>query len=192
MATPGYIEKFGNQLRLVNDDGTAILAYPTQAGIFIMQTAEPPPEPGPEPAPGMFSWPLPLSTVSSEYGPRSGGYSSVHQGIDLAPSAGTPIANAGTGVVYQNRWHNNFGNMVIMRHDGVGGSTAFLVYAHMQAKPGHGEGATLAKGVEIGKVGNTGASFGAHLHFETHLGGLNWNNPGTHMNPRIFIERYGA
>lgn len=191
MANVKYIEPYGDQLRLVNDDGSAILAYPTNTGRFIVPGPEPEPDPEPVPGSGAFQWPLPLSSVSSEYGPRSGGYSSVHQGIDLAPGNGASIANAGNGRVYQNHWHNNFGNMLVMEHANVGGQTAFLLYAHMQSRPGHAVGATLAKGVEIGRVGNTGASFGAHLHFETHLGGLNWNNPGTHMNPRIFMDRYG-
>lgn len=189
MVNVKYIEKFGNQLRLVNDDGTTILAYPTNTGRFIIPGAEP--GPGPEPGGARFSWPLPISSVSSEYGPRSGGYSSVHQGIDLAPGAGTNIANAGTGVVDRNSWHSNFGNLLIMRHDNVGGQPAFLVYAHRMEQTGHRVGETVAKGASVGRVGNTGASFGAHLHFETHLGGLNWNNPGTHINPRIFMDRYG-
>lgn len=188
MARVTYVEKFGDQLRLVNDDGSTILAYPTNTNRFIVPGAEPAPGPDPEPGGARFAWPFPLSTVSSEYGPRSG---RVHQGIDLAPGNNVAIPNAGTGVVHQNRWHNNFGNMLVMRHDNVGGKTAYLLYAHMIAKPGHREGATLAKGAIIGRVGNTGASFGAHLHWETHLGGLNWSNPGTHMNPRQFMDRYG-
>lgn len=182
------IKRVGDQLHLVNDDGTVILAYPTSTELWLVAGAS---EPGPGPNPGgvPFIWPVPLSSVSSEYGPRSGGYSSVHQGIDLAPGAGYQIKAAGSGRVYQSGWHNNFGNRLTIEHN-VNGQKLYTLYAHMQNPPLVGNGAAVNQGQHIGNVGNTGASFGAHLHFETHVGGLNWNNPGSHMNPRLFYDRY--
>lgn len=186
-----YVRQVGDMMHLVNTDGTTTLAYPTSGDIWRLANTGS--GPGPEPGAGRFVWPFPLSTVSSEYGPREGGYSSVHQGIDLAPGNGADIPAAGSGIVHQNGWHSNFGNLMIIRHPPVGASgDLFTVYAHRQEQSGPGAGSPVNKGQIIGKVGNTGASFGAHLHFETHVGGLNWNNPGTHMNPRIFIPRFNA
>lgn len=187
-----YVEPFGNQLRLVNDDGTTILAYPTNTERFILAQPVTPPDPDPDPNPGgaVFVLPFGYDTVSSEYGPREGGHSSVHQGIDFAPGAGAQINAAGAGTVEQSGWHNAFGNRMTIRHGMPGGLVLYTLYAHMQSSPLLGTGAGVAKGQHIGNVGNTGASFGAHLHWETHVNGLNWNNPGTHINPRIFMERY--
>lgn len=193
MAYVSYIQKVGDSLHLVNDNGSKIVAYPTNGDLWTLpEPVNPDPDPDPPPSGGTrFQWPCPLSSVSSEYGPRQGGYSSVHQGIDLAPGAGTVISAAGDGVVHQNSWHSNFGNLIIVKHPAVGNSgPLFTVYAHRESHAGPGVGGRVNKGMNIGRVGNTGASFGAHLHFETHVGGLNWNNPGTHINPRIFIPRF--
>jgi len=41
-------------------------------------------------------------------------------------------------------------------------------------------GQTVSKGQQIGYTGNTGRSFGKHLHFEIHDGA--WKNPVNPMN----------
>jgi murein DD-endopeptidase MepM/ murein hydrolase activator NlpD len=100
---------------------------------------------------------------------------------------GAPIIAAGAGRI-MHRYNSGFGNHQIIDHGGL-----FTLYAH---QPNGGfrttDGQHVDKGQRIGTVGNTGRSYGAHLHFETHVGGLNWNNPGTHMNPRDFMARYAG
>lgn len=87
-----------------------------------------------------------------------------HNGIDIAASQGTPIKAAADGVVVNTDTvaHNDgFGNRVIIRHaDGRA-----TLYAHMMSTPSVKVGQAVKKGEVIGKVGNTGLSYGAHLHF---------------------------
>jgi murein DD-endopeptidase MepM/ murein hydrolase activator NlpD len=109
------------------------------------------------------AWLLPLADYSytSEFGPRWG---RAHNGIDLAAPQGTPMSAANAGTVILARWHSGYGYAVIIDHgDGVktlyGHSSQLLVE----------EGQEVAAGERIALVGNTGYSFGAHLHFEVHI-----------------------
>jgi murein DD-endopeptidase MepM/ murein hydrolase activator NlpD len=154
-----------------------------------------------------FVWPFdPAVYVSSEYGPRTGGAGSFHEGIDLAPGAGTPIPCSGDGTVESNYYHSAFGNLAIIFHGMfVNPNDNFAydlrtLYAHRETLGGLTVGQPVSQGQIIGTVGNTGGSFGAHLHFETHQSnvgaGITWNtnnNGGyrTAINPRDFMALYG-
>lgn len=125
---------------------------------------------------GPLQWPFPASTVTSEYGPREApgeGASTFHEGMDFAPPEGTPIPAAGGGTVELAGLNGGFGNCVIINH---GGGLKTL-YGHMQSAPSVTVGQQVIAGQIIGAVGNTGVSFGAHLHFEVHVN-------GTPVNPR--------
>lgn len=149
-----------------------------------------------------FIWPFDpeVYNVSSEYGPRTGGTGSFHEGIDLDPGESVPIPVAGDGVVESNYYHGNFGNLMIVFHGTIDGKDIRTLYAHREALTGPGVGSTVTQGQIIGTVGNTGVSFGAHLHWETHVSevgaGITWNtnnNGGyrTAINPRDFMATYG-
>jgi murein DD-endopeptidase MepM/ murein hydrolase activator NlpD len=116
-------------------------------------------------------WPV-RGKVTSEYGPRWG---RMHEGIDIAAPAGTPIraAQAGT-VVFAGRM-NGYGNVVIVDH---GGGFATL-YAH-QSRLAVADGADVGRGDVVGYVGSTGHSTGPHLHFETRVN-------GTPRDPRRYL-----
>lgn len=126
---------------------------------------------------------------AAEYGFRSWS-NTFHEGMDFgygAATAGAEIKAAGDGVVHEAFYHNGWGNHVKLKHN-VNGTEKLTLYAHMNALPLVSAGDTVTQGQVIGYVGNTGNSFGAHLHFET------WNTLlyGSHMNPRQFMELYGA
>lgn len=92
-----------------------------------------------------------------------------HKGVDLAAPAGTPIhaAAAGKVLIARNGYNGGFGNYVVLLHpNGVK-----TLYAHM-VRLGTTQGAQVSQGEVIGYVGNTGHSFGAHLHIEV-LGAKN-------------------
>ena len=147
--------------------------------------------PGGDPTPGEdlgnFQWPFALSTVTSEYGPRWG---RMHEGIDfgLSPAtAGAPIIAAGDGVVAVRTYSSGWGNYVRLTHTLPSGAQVSTLYAHMVEPAPVAVGQTVSKGDIIGHVGNTGNSFGAHLHFETWMS----TSYGSHVNPRSFMAAYG-
>jgi len=122
-------------------------------------------------------WPFPGgSPITSGFGPRQvagcGFCSTYHQGLDFTPGSGVPIQAIAGGVVSKVQvTDSGFGNYVVVDHV-VGGQKVQTSYAHMQ----YGSiqvavGQTIGVGDMIGAVGNTGASTGAHLHLEIHLGG---------------------
>jgi murein DD-endopeptidase MepM/ murein hydrolase activator NlpD len=122
---------------------------------------------GPEPAPSDagFIWPV-EGTFTSPFGSRWG---SMHEGIDIAAPEGTPIraAASGTVVLMQSEAESGgYGNYTCIDH---GGGLA-TCYAH-QSGFATSTGATVSQGDVIGYVGNTGHSFGAHLHFEVRIDG---------------------
>lgn len=130
---------------------------------------------------GPLRWPFPASTVSSEYGPRESpgpGGSAFHEGMDFAPGEGTPIPAAASGTVELAGVNGGFGNCVIINH----GNGLKTLYGHMQSAPSVTVGQQVIAGQIIGAVGNTGVSFGAHLHFEVHVN-------GTPVNPRTKLPQ---
>ena len=98
--------------------------------------------------------------VTSRYGYRKGRY---HNGIDLNLNTGDTVVAAFSGKVRYARYNDSgFGNLVIIRH--YNGLETF--YAHL-SKHLVVPNQEVKAGDPIGLGGNTGRSFGAHLHFET-------------------------
>lgn len=123
---------------------------------------------------GEMMWPVPrYSTISSTYGWRFGN-TDFHTGIDITGSGihGAPVVAANTGTVVftkicpYNGYKYAYGTYVIVDHGG--GITT--LYAHLSALNVN-VGDIVVMGQQIGKVGNTGWSTGAHLHFEVRQNG---------------------
>ena len=108
---------------------------------------------------GGFIWPV-QGVVTSAFGPRWG---RMHEGIDIAAPAGTPIRAAAAGTVIYAGWLGGYGNLTIIDH-GNGVATA---YGHQSAI--YVTGGAVSQGQEIGAVGSTGHSTGDHLHFEVRI-----------------------
>ena len=130
---------------------------------------------------GMLSLPMPTASITSEFGPRWGGF---HRGIDMSAGSGTSILAAADGIVTIAEWHNDFGWFVVIEHN-IDGTRLGTLYAHMRYSPPVSPGQEVSQGQTIGTQGNTGLSFGDHLHFEVHPGGWGW---GRGVNPRNFIN----
>ncbi|HEX6020763.1 MAG TPA: peptidoglycan DD-metalloendopeptidase family protein [Solirubrobacter sp.] len=120
---------------------------------------------------GGLIWPI-NGAFTSPFGMRWG---RLHAGVDLAAPEGTPIRAAQSGKVILAGWTGGYGNYTCIAHGG-GLSTC---YAH-QSRYGTSAGASVSQGQVIGYVGNTGHSFGAHLHFETRIN-------GTPVNPMNYL-----
>ena len=107
-------------------------------------------------------WPV-TGPVVSGFGMRWG---RMHEGIDIAVPAGTPIVAAASGTVVIAGPVGGYGNYTCVDHGG-GLSTC---YAH-QTSFATSVGAGVGQGDVIGYVGCTGHCFGDHLHFEVRING---------------------
>ncbi len=127
---------------------------------------------------GQFTHPCPGSYISSTFGEVRNGVNdpNAHKGLDLAAGAGTPIYAADAGRVMYARWSDSAGYWVVIDH----GNGLVTKYMHMYTMPFVSEGANVVKGQHIGGVGNTGNSFGNHLHFQVEV-------YGTPVNPLNYL-----
>lgn len=109
-----------------------------------------------------FILPIDPPNITSWYGNRTlNGVANFHRGIDFGHSQGTPIKAIADGKVIASEYHSSWGNYVRIEH----ANSYCSLYAHNfvnNVKVGD----QVRQGDTIGLVGNTGNSFGAHLHLE--------------------------
>jgi len=133
----------------------------------LQSTSSAPLPAGPLTAPSAAGLVWPVSgPVVSGFGMRWG---RMHEGIDIAVPAGTPIraAASGTVVLLQSESSSGgYGNFTCLDHGG-GLQTC---YAH-QSSFAVGSGQSVSQGDVIGYVGCTGHCYGDHLHFEVRVNG---------------------
>lgn len=113
----------------------------------------------------LVSPPCRSTSGAGAFGAPRPGYS--HQGIDLAKPTGTTVRAAQAGTVIFAGWNGGAGQQVQLRHAG-GWMTK---YNHLSYINRLWVGQSVAQGQHIGSVGNTGRSFGSHLHVEMWLNG---------------------
>ena len=122
----------------------------------------------------MFVFPTPPEArVSSHFGPRRRRF---HYGVDLALHTGEPIYAAFDGVVRLSKYNGSYGNLIVIRHN----NGLETYYAHL-SKRHVTPGTQVRAGDIIGLCGNTGRSYGSHLHFEIRY-------RGNAMNPENVID----
>lgn len=113
-----------------------------------------------------FHMPVP-GIVTSGYGYRPK-FRRMHRGVDMRLKTGENVYAAFDGTVrIVNFEANGYGNYVVIRHD----NGLETVYGHL-SKHKVVRGQRVKAGEVIGLGGNTGRSFGAHLHFETRYMGV--------------------
>lgn len=110
-------------------------------------------------------------------------FSSRHNGLDIAISAGTPIHAADSGKVVWAGWRTDgLGYCVMIDHmDGYS-----TVYGHMIRQPAVYVGQYVSRGQVIGYIGSTGHSTGPHVHFMVKGGNAASHN---YRNPLAFLGR---
>lgn len=120
---------------------------------------------------GTFSWPVSEDTpITSYFGTRrwyGDAFYSYHAGTDLGAEAGTPVLACADGVVALAETLYVRGNAVIIDH-GQGVFTGYYHMSELDVKVGQ----TVHTGDQLGLVGTTGLSTGAHLHWELEIGGI--------------------
>lgn len=133
------------------------------------------------PTNGRFVWPvIGLHSISRGYGYASSSYASgYHTGIDITGGGayGRTIVAADAGTVVQAGYNGSYGNCIIIQHSGG----VRTLYAHCSSL-NVSVGQYVYQGQAIGRVGNSGFSFGAHLHFEVHVNGRK-------VNPNPYLGR---
>ncbi len=112
-------------------------------------------------ATGTFVWPVPYTKVVSS--PFASRWGSFHGAIDIANGStnGKPIIASDGGTVIEADYSGSYGYYVLIDH-GNGFKTRYAHCSKLKVEAGQ----KVAQGEYIANVGNTGYSFGAHLHFE--------------------------
>jgi murein DD-endopeptidase MepM/ murein hydrolase activator NlpD len=178
---------------LGGDGGNAPVAAPAPATTIPLPeacTGDPASLEGTPDAPGQPStkgWVLPLPagrfTPTSPFGWRMHPIVHdwrLHTGEDLGAALGTPVYAVFPGKVVAAGPNDGYGNQIVVQH--VGGVAS--AYNHLSAilVPA---GARVTAGQLIGRVGSTGMSTGAHLHFEIRIN-------GRPIDPVPFMQSHGV
>ncbi|KOS28983.1 peptidase M23 [Bacillus anthracis] len=127
-----------------------------------------------------WTWPV-EGQISDYFGTRHG----KHYGIDVAAPIGTPVVAIQDGKVTRSYYSSSYGNVVFISHN-IHGETYAAVYAHLNRRS-VSAGDYVSQGEQLGVVGNTGESGGAHLHFELHQGGWTMAKKNA-MNPLLVLS----
>ena len=126
---------------------------------------------GEAPEPSMDRAPLNYTRISSPFNPRRRhpitGRITPHEGVDLKQAYGPPVHTTGNGVVTFAGNQHGYGRIVIIHHPN-GYETR---YAHLSAISVK-QGQHVKRGEVVGKLGNSGFSTGAHLHYEVRVNGV--------------------
>ncbi|KFM99223.1 peptidase M24 [Bacillus clarus] len=117
--------------------------------------------------PAVFRFPA-QGKISSTFDMR---WEQMHYGIDIAAQGNVSIQAAAAGKVIKSYYSASYGNVVFIAHH-INGKLYTTVYAHLKDRTVQ-VGDQVQVGQLVGYMGNTGHSFGQHLHFELHNG--EWN-----------------
>lgn len=125
--------------------------------------------------------PISFGSSGSRFGAGRPGH--IHEGQDVSASCGTTLVSIRKARVLYNQWDDGGGNYLVLRN--VGTNTNF-VYMHMLRRSPLRVGQVVGAGARIGRVGNTGRSYGCHLHFEYWIGP--WQTGGKPIDPLPFLR----
>ena len=166
----GTITKVGGEVTDRKESAEPEIIRKKKDKIILVGTAERPKTA----ATGTFIMPIEHYVVTSEWGGRWG---RMHEGMDFGASTGTPVYASDGGTVIKSNYWSGHGLCVEIDH----GNGVITRYSHLSAT--HVSiGDLVYQGQYIANVGNTGHSFGSHLHFEVRVNGSS-QNPRNYVNP---------
>jgi len=123
-----------------------------------------------------FAMPTPSRVVTSKFGYRPA-FRRMHKGLDIKVYTGDTIVAAFDGKVRIVGYEaSGYGNYVVIRHK----NGLETIYGHLSKSIAQ-VGEIVKAGQTIGLGGNTGRSFGSHLHFETRF-------LGVAINPTLLFD----
>ncbi|MBN1954562.1 MAG: SH3 domain-containing protein [Anaerolineae bacterium] len=149
-----------------------------------------------------INWPTQYGTITQQFNQRPEFYAKFglpgHEGLDFQAPEGSEIYAAADGVVSEVRLdgdsdplHKPYGNQVRIQHAGP----YLTIYAHLS----HvvvSVGQPVKAGQLVGLAGNTGNSFGAHLHLtlkkEGATGAGETNYPYDIVDPSSYLEPFSG
>lgn len=115
----------------------------------------------------------------------------MHYGTDVKLYTGDPVYSIFDGVVRIAQYSKSYGYVVVVRHYN-GLETIYAHFSKLLTKPGM----ILRAGDPIGLGGNTGRSYGSHLHFEIRFKGIPFDatriidfENGTLYQDTIYIDK---
>jgi murein DD-endopeptidase MepM/ murein hydrolase activator NlpD len=112
-----------------------------------------------------------------------------HRGHDISAARGSPVVAPYAGTIGWVRYQRGgAGHYVVLHADDE------LDYVFMHLRRGSipvVAGQRVATGDQIGEVGNSGRSFGAHLHFEIWVGGW-FERGGDPVDPLPLLEAWAT
>ena len=125
-------------------------------------------------------------SIGSTFG-QTGAWARYHTGQDFPAPVGTPIYAAASGIVLSPTAASWAGNNVVIMHLN-GGMTLYAHQSQVVVKPGQ----AVKAGDLIGYVGQTGRSFGPHLHFEYYPAGTTPGDVYKATDPMEFLRSQGV
>lgn len=105
-------------------------------------------------------------TLTAKFGQSGSRWENKHTGQDFAAPTGTPVVAAAGGMVTSVSSGGPYGNRIEITH----ANGMVTTYSHL-SKIEVSRFQPVGQGDVIGKVGETGNTTGAHLHFEVKVGG---------------------
>lgn len=138
-------------------------------------------------APGTVVAPMKAGTyyVGAHFGAR-GAWKTYHTGVDMVAPTGTPVYATEDSIVGTSVSGGWAGTHIVLHH--ADGSSN--LYAHLSSRS-VSAGQFVKAGQLIGLVGNTGRSYGSHLHFEYYPKGTTPGDVYSAGDPVSWLRRNG-
>lgn len=129
--------------------------------------------------PAGAAWP-----VASRYSYLSQKFHSGHRGNDIAAPRGTRIVPMASGVVVFAGWKSNCGGWQVWVNHRNG---LYSAYYHMSKETSYSGKPVYKSSTTLGYVGDSGCSYGNHLHVEVWRG-YPWRSGSYRINPWSYID----
>jgi murein DD-endopeptidase len=166
-----FVQRYSNQMKVLFDDGTSVLALPTNGTDLWIVGGTSGGGPGPNPGKGTVIYPTTQHTVVDQDGSFQGHLDrtppSVNPGCDYAPLAiGSPVVAVAAGTVTDtdNSISGSGGRLVHIDHTALNTSSDYLHLSAIQCSIGQ----VVTQGQQIALSGASADGsengVGAHLH----------------------------
>ena len=105
------------------------------------------------------------------------GEGAFHAGVDISAPYGTPVTATADGVISMAGYMSGYGRLVVIRHGKSGLVTYYAHLSEIYVRPNQ----VIRQGEALGRVGRSGRTTSAHLHYEV-------RRNSTPINPYRFLR----